>query len=197
MRAKTVNLRLKNFCSRPSNNAVKDWWLKWATHLCTWHDDWSNNTFRKLLDSVPVAETSAKRSSRTKSLPSTYKPDIRTSGWLKLKRDYIDGMSDSLDVIPVGAWHGNGRKAQWWSPVLLALWDPETGRPVALCKCMSGMFYISPVTRELSLIIATTFSYRLLWRLLHGMSSICLPKIEIVNPSGNASKIFSGFRILL
>lgn len=39
---------------------------------------------------------------------------------------------------PIGAWHGNGRKAQWWSPVLLALRDTDTGRLVAVCKCMSG-----------------------------------------------------------
>ena len=51
----------------------------------------------------------------------------------------MEGIGDSLDLIPVGAWHGNGRKAQWWSPVLLALWDSERARPVAVCKCMSGM----------------------------------------------------------
>jgi len=73
-----------------------------------------------------------------KMLPSTYEPDLRSSAWLKLKKDYMDGMGDSLDLIPVGAWHGNGRKAQWWSPVLLAMWDPERARPVAVCKCMSG-----------------------------------------------------------
>jgi len=39
---------------------------------------------------------------------------------------------------PTGAWYGNGRKAQWWSPVLLALRDGSTGRLVAVCKCMSG-----------------------------------------------------------
>jgi hypothetical protein len=36
--------------------------------------------------------------------------DKRTSAWLKLKKDYVVGLSDSLDLIPVGAWHGNGRK---------------------------------------------------------------------------------------
>lgn len=51
----------------------------------------------------------------------------------------MEGLGDSLDLIPIAAWHGNGRKAQWWSPVLLGLWDPETGQPVAVCKCMSGM----------------------------------------------------------
>ncbi|KJA20726.1 hypothetical protein HYPSUDRAFT_42794 [Hypholoma sublateritium FD-334 SS-4] len=117
--------------SEEGKSSIEEFLLKAVEQRC-------EGLMVKLLDSVPADETSAKRNSRTKSLPSTYEPDVRTSGWLKLKRDYIDGMSDSLDVIPIGAWHGNGRKAQWWSPVLLALWNPETGRPVALCKCMSG-----------------------------------------------------------
>jgi hypothetical protein len=64
--------------------------------------------------------------------------DKRTSAWLKLKKDYVVGLSDSLDLVPVGAWHGNGRKAQWWSPILLAVWDANAGKLVAVCKCMSG-----------------------------------------------------------
>ena len=58
--------------------------------------------------------------------------------WLKLKKDYVDGVGDSIDLVPVGAWHGNGRKAAWWSPILLAVYDSERGIFVALCKCMSG-----------------------------------------------------------
>ena len=64
--------------------------------------------------------------------------DKRTSAWLKLKKDYVVGLGDSLDLVPIGAWHGNGRKAQWWSPILLAVWDPSIGKLVAVCKCMSG-----------------------------------------------------------
>lgn len=43
---------------------------------------------------------------------------------------------------PVGAWHGNGRKSQWWSPVLLALRDGQSSRLVAVCKCMSGQWIV-------------------------------------------------------
>lgn len=64
--------------------------------------------------------------------------DKRTSAWLKLKKDYVAGLGDSLDLVPIGAWHGNGRKAQWWSPILLAVWDPDLEKLVAVCKCMSG-----------------------------------------------------------
>ncbi|KAG6920279.1 hypothetical protein DXG01_005048 [Tephrocybe rancida] len=95
----------------------------------------------KILDHEPKTEaTKCDKSlkSRRKQLPATYEPDKRTSAWLKLKKDYVTGLGDTLDLIPIGAWHGNGRKAQWWSPILLGLWQPDSGRIVAVCKCMSG-----------------------------------------------------------
>ena len=70
--------------------------------------------------------------------PKISSSDKRTSAWLKLKKDYVTGLGDTLDVVPIGAWHGNGRKAQWWSPILLAIRDTRTDRLVAMCKCMSG-----------------------------------------------------------
>ncbi|CAI6007100.1 unnamed protein product [Closterium sp. NIES-65] len=45
--------------------------------------------------------------------PSFYFPNKRSDSWLKVKRDYVAGLGDSLDLVPIGAWHGNGRKAGW------------------------------------------------------------------------------------
>src|SRR5271167_4007835 len=67
----------------------------------------------------------------------TLEPDKRTLGWCKVKKDYADG-SDSMDLVPIGAWHGNGRKAGWWSPILLAVRNEEEGTLQAVCKCMTG-----------------------------------------------------------
>ncbi|CDS02179.1 hypothetical protein [Sporisorium scitamineum] len=75
---------------------------------------------------------------RGKALLSTYEPDKRCESWLKVKKDYVDGLGDSLYLVPIGAWHGMGRKASWWSPMLLALYDPTTGVLQAFCKCISG-----------------------------------------------------------
>ncbi|CAG8447623.1 8042_t:CDS:10 [Ambispora gerdemannii] len=69
---------------------------------------------------------------------ASYEPDKRLESWIKLKKDYIEGLGDSLDVVPIGAWHGNGRKVNWWSPILLAVYNPETEMFESLCKCMSG-----------------------------------------------------------
>lgn len=77
------------------------------------------------------------RSTRRKALLSTYEPDKRLESWLKVKKDYSTS-SDTLDLIPIAAWHGSGRKAKWWSPILLAVRNPETGLLEAVTKCMSG-----------------------------------------------------------
>ena len=58
----------------------------------------------------------------------------RSDGWRKLKADYVDGegLCDSLDLVPIGAWRGNGRKSEWFSPWLMAVYDPPTTVPEPL-----------------------------------------------------------------
>ncbi|CAI7635791.1 unnamed protein product [Penicillium glandicola] len=74
---------------------------------------------------------------RRKPLLSTYEPDKRLESWLKVKKDYSTS-SETLDLIPIAGWHGQGRKAKWWSPILLAVRNQETGSLEAVTKCMSG-----------------------------------------------------------
>jgi DNA ligase-1 len=74
---------------------------------------------------------------RRKALLSTYEPDKRLESWLKVKKDY-NTSTDTLDLIPVAGWHGQGRKSKWWSPILLAVRNPTTGTLVAVTKCISG-----------------------------------------------------------
>ena len=73
-----------------------------------------------------------------KSLRSTYEPSRRSSHWLKLKKDYCEGLVESLDLVVVGAFHGSGRKAGWYSPFLLAVWEAEREQLQSVCRCMSG-----------------------------------------------------------
>ena len=53
-------------------------------------------------------------------------------------RDYCEGLRDSLDLVVIGAWHGQGRKTKWYSPFLLAAYDPDTEELQSVCRCMSG-----------------------------------------------------------
>ena len=73
---------------------------------------------------------------------STYIPcraSERHDSWGKLKKDYLDSLADSMDLIPIGAWYGNGRKAGWFSPYLLACVDTNSGKLQSLCRVMSGL----------------------------------------------------------
>jgi DNA ligase 1 len=79
----------------------------------------------------------SEKSTRRKALLSTYEPDKRVDSWLKVKKDYSTTF-DTLDLIPIAGWHGQGRKAKWWSPILLAVRNESTGSLEAVCKCISG-----------------------------------------------------------
>ncbi|KAL9632558.1 MAG: hypothetical protein Q9204_003736 [Flavoplaca sp. TL-2023a] len=71
------------------------------------------------------------KGTRRKALLATYEPDKRLDSWLKVKKDY----NTSADTT---GWHGQGRKAKWWSPILLAVRNPATGSLEAVTKCISG-----------------------------------------------------------
>ncbi|KAF3779845.1 DNA ligase 1 [Nymphaea thermarum] len=74
-----------------------------------------------------------------------YVPSKRTDTWLKVKKDYIDGLGDSFDLVPIGAWHGNGRKAGWYSPFLMACYNADSEEFQSVCRVMSGFsdsFYV-------------------------------------------------------
>jgi DNA ligase-1 len=90
---------------------------------------------------APTSETNStkpkEKNTRRKALLSTYEPDKRLESWLKVKKDYSTS-SETLDLIPIAGWHGQGRKAKWWSPILLAVRNPESGALEAVTKCMSG-----------------------------------------------------------
>ena len=40
---------------------------------------------------------------------SKYQPNNRSPDWIKLKSDYIEGLSDTFDVIILGGYFGEGK----------------------------------------------------------------------------------------
>ncbi|TGJ84562.1 hypothetical protein E0Z10_g4210 [Xylaria hypoxylon] len=92
---------------------------------------------RSKTPSGDAKEKQVTKPARRKPLLATYEPDKRLDSWLKVKKDYSSSF-DTLDLVPVAGWHGQGRKAKWWSPILLAVRNEETGALEAVCKCMSG-----------------------------------------------------------
>ncbi|KAK7531233.1 hypothetical protein BKA81DRAFT_388439 [Phyllosticta paracitricarpa] len=95
-------------------------------------------TITDVSDAAAATADATKTSGRRKALLATYEPDKRLDSWLKVKKDYNTSSADTIDLIPIGGWHGQGRKHKWWSPVLLAVRNPDSGVLEAVTKCISG-----------------------------------------------------------
>ncbi len=75
-----------------------------------------------------------------KSLAPTtgYQAGARGWSWIKLKRDYRTELSDTLDLVVVGALHGRGRRVGTYGAVLLAAYDPAADLFRTVSKCGTG-----------------------------------------------------------
>ncbi len=69
---------------------------------------------------------------------SAYRAGARGYWWIKYKRDYTVGLSDSIDGVVVGAFHGRGRRAGKFGAFLLATYDPKRDRFETFTKVGSG-----------------------------------------------------------
>ena len=70
---------------------------------------------------------------------SAYEPCIRSYKWLKLKRDYLESsLSDSLDLVVVGAKYGEGKRTGFFGTFLLASFNPEVERYETTGMCATG-----------------------------------------------------------
>ena len=69
---------------------------------------------------------------------SGYQAGARGWQWIKLKRDYRTELSDTVDLVVVGAFYGRGRRAGVYGAVLLAAYDPDADIFRAVTKCGAG-----------------------------------------------------------
>jgi DNA ligase-1 len=69
---------------------------------------------------------------------SVYQAGNRGWLWIKLKRDYRTELSDTVDLVIVGAFAGRGRRAGTYGAVLLAAYDPDAELYRTVTKCGTG-----------------------------------------------------------
>ncbi|KAL6580749.1 hypothetical protein OROMI_006672 [Orobanche minor] len=47
---------------------------------------------------------------KTLNIDAAYEPSRQSNNWLKLKRAYLEGLGDSLDLVPIAAYYGHGKR---------------------------------------------------------------------------------------
>lgn len=69
---------------------------------------------------------------------SAYRAGARGYQWIKYKREYRSEMTDTVDLVVVGAFHGRGKRGGLYGALLMATYNSETDRFETACKLGSG-----------------------------------------------------------
>ncbi len=69
---------------------------------------------------------------------SVYQAGARGWMWIKYKRDYKSEMTDTVDLVVVGAFHGRGKRAGTYGALLLAAYNRETDTFETVTKLGTG-----------------------------------------------------------
>ena len=73
-----------------------------------------------------------------KNPSSQYRAGAREWAWMKLKKEYSGEVTDSVDLVVVGALHGKGRRVGKYGALLLASYDTEKDVFCTICKVGTG-----------------------------------------------------------
>jgi DNA ligase-1 len=69
---------------------------------------------------------------------SVYQAGARGWLWIKYKRDYKSEMTDTVDLVVVGAFHGRGKRAGTYGALLLAAYNSDNDTFETVTKCGTG-----------------------------------------------------------
>ena len=69
---------------------------------------------------------------------STYRAGAREFAWIKLKREYRSELTDTIDLVIIGAFHGKGRRAGTYGTYLLGTFDTKRELYTSVAKIGTG-----------------------------------------------------------
>jgi len=75
---------------------------------------------------------------KTLEVNASYEPSKRSLNWLKVKKDYLEGLGDTVDLVPLGGYRGRGKRAAVFGAFLLAVYNPQRESYQTVCKAGTG-----------------------------------------------------------
>jgi DNA ligase 1 len=68
-----------------------------------------------------------------------YQAGTRGWNWIKWKKEYVQELSDTFDLVVVGAYHGKGRRSGRYGALLCAAYNQEEDSFETICKLGTGL----------------------------------------------------------